>query len=182
MYVVKLSSGNWGTPVICDFWPLVCQSVCVILLGLLSTACGLCKNLCVQWTLVLYTNSLGVKKVCIFNKRLFHNSLYITETRLQLTKITKYIYKESFYFGTRKITVIMRVFFIYNESPLKQSNESIRDGRVQILIWFPTFLLFTKAHFQTLNALKSTSFQAFQIISDIFSDALTPGLYSGTSL
>ena len=30
------------------------------------------------------------------------------------------------------------------------------------------FLLFTKPHFQTLNALNSTSFQAFQIISDFF--------------
>ena len=44
-----------------------------------------------------------------------------------------------------------------------------RDVRVQILIWFQTFLLFTKPHFQTFNSLKSTSFQAFQIISD-FSD------------
>ena len=39
-----------------------------------------------------------------------------------------------------------------------------RDVRVQILIWFQT-LLFTKPHFQTFNALKSTS---FQIISDFF--------------
>ena len=44
-----------------------------------------------------------------------------------------------------------------------------RDVRVQILIWFQTFLLFTKPHFQTLNALESTSFQAFQI-----TDALRP--------
>ena len=41
-----------------------------------------------------------------------------------------------------------------------------RDVRVQILIWFQTFLLFTKPHFQTFNALKSTSFQAFQIITE----------------
>ena len=31
------------------------------------------------------------------------------------------------------------------------------------------FLIFTKPHFQTFNALKSTSFQSFQIISDFFS-------------
>ena len=50
-----------------------------------------------------------------------------------------------------------------------------RDVRVQILIWFQTFLLFAKPHFQTFDALKSTSSQAFQIISDFFfSDALTP--------
>ena len=43
---------------------------------------------------------------------------------------------------------------------------------------FQTFLLFTKPHFQTFNALKSTSFQAFQIISDFFlTDALTPLLH-----
>ena len=38
-------------------------------------------------------------------------------------------------------------------------------------------MLFTKPHFQTFNALKSTSFQAFQIISVFFrllTDALTP--------
>ena len=53
-----------------------------------------------------------------------------------------------------------------------------RDVRVQILIWFQTFLLFTKSKFQTFNALKSTSFlQAFQINSDLrlfLTDALTP--------
>ena len=52
----------------------------------------------------------------------------------------------------------------------------IRDVRVQILIWFQTFLLFTKPHFQTFNTvwmhLKSTSFQAFQIISDFLSQML----------
>ena len=48
-----------------------------------------------------------------------------------------------------------------------------RDVRVQILIWFQTFLLFTKPHFQTFNALKSTSFQTFQIISDFFSQAIS---------
>ena len=37
----------------------------------------------------------------------------------------------------------------------------IRDVRVQILIWFRTILLSTKPIFQTFNALKSTSFQAF---------------------
>ena len=47
-----------------------------------------------------------------------------------------------------------------------------RDVRVQILIWFQTFLLFTKLHFQTSNALKSTS-QAFQIISYFFRLFLT---------
>ena len=51
-----------------------------------------------------------------------------------------------------------------------------RDVRVLILIWFQTFLLFTKPHFQTFNALKSTSFQAFQIIADFLTDALTPVL------
>ena len=48
-----------------------------------------------------------------------------------------------------------------------------RDVRLQILIWFQTFLLFTKCHFQTFNALKSTSFQAFQIISEDFRLFLT---------
>ena len=46
------------------------------------------------------------------------------------------------------------------------------DVRVQILIWFQTLLL-TKPRFQTVNALKSTTLQAYQIISDFFSDALT---------
>ena len=45
--------------------------------------------------------------------------------------------------------------------------------RVQILISFQTFLLFTTPHFQTFDALKSTSFQAFQIISDFFSQMLS---------
>ena len=40
------------------------------------------------------------------------------------------------------------------------------------------FLLFTKSHFQTFNALKSTSFRTFQIISNFFrlflTDALIP--------
>ena len=40
--------------------------------------------------------------------------------------------------------------------------------RVQSFLWFQTFLLFTKPHFQTFNALKSTSFQVFQIISHFF--------------
>ena len=40
------------------------------------------------------------------------------------------------------------------------------DVRVQILIWFQTFLLFKKPNFQTFIALKITSLQAFQIISD----------------
>ena len=39
------------------------------------------------------------------------------------------------------------------------------DVRVQILIWFQTCLLFTKPHFQTSSALKSTSFSG---ISDHF--------------
>ena len=46
----------------------------------------------------------------------------------------------------------------------------------QILIWFQTILLITKPHFQTwcsLNRLKSTSFQAFQIILDFFSQMLS---------
>ena len=38
--------------------------------------------------------------------------------------------------------------------------------RFRFVIWFQTFLLFTKPHFQTFNALKSTSFQAFQTFSD----------------
>ena len=54
--------------------------------------------------------------------------------------------------------------------------------RVQILIWFQTFLLFKKSHDQTINELlKDISFQAFQIISDFFrhclTDALTPLLF-----
>ena len=48
-----------------------------------------------------------------------------------------------------------------------------RDVRVQIFIWFQTFLLFTKPLFQTFNALKSTSIQAFQNISDFFSQTLS---------
>ena len=52
----------------------------------------------------------------------------------------------------------------------EEKKTKYRDVRVQILIWFQTFLLFTKPHFQTFNALKSTYmyFQAFQIISDFF--------------
>ena len=50
---------------------------------------------------------------------------------------------------------------------------SSRDATVQILILVQTLLLFTKPHFQTFNALKSTSFQAFQIISDAFSQTLS---------
>ena len=42
--------------------------------------------------------------------------------------------------------------------------------RVHILIWFQNCLLFTKPHFQTFNALKSTS---FQIILDFFSQTLS---------
>ena len=46
------------------------------------------------------------------------------------------------------------------------------------MLEFRLFLLFTKPHFQTLNALKSTSFQAFQIILYFFrlllTDAFTP--------
>ena len=47
------------------------------------------------------------------------------------------------------------------------------------------FLLFTKPHLETFNALKSTSFQAFQISSDFFrlflTDALTPLVLQMTS-
>ena len=50
-----------------------------------------------------------------------------------------------------------------------QLSFNYRDVKVQILIWFQTFLLFTKPHYQTFNALKSTSFQAFQTFSDFFS-------------
>ena len=61
-----------------------------------------------------------------------------------------------------------------------------RDVRVQISIWFQTFLLFTKPHFQTFSALKGTSFQAFQIISDFFrlflTDALTPLAFTSLAL
>ena len=53
----------------------------------------------------------------------------------------------------------------------------LRDVRVEILIWFQTYLLFTKPHFQTFNALKSTTFQAFQIISDFFSQTLSHPWY-----
>ena len=56
---------------------------------------------------------------------------------------------------------------------------SNRDVRVRILIWFQTFFLFTKPHFQTFNAVwmhwkAHVSFQAFQIISDFLTDALAP--------
>ena len=50
---------------------------------------------------------------------------------------------------------------------------TVGDWRVKILIWFKTVLLFTKSHFQTFNALKSTSFQAFQTFSDFFSQTLS---------
>ena len=56
---------------------------------------------------------------------------------------------------------------------LNMFKQIFRDVRVQILIWFQTFLLFTiEPHFQTFNALKITSFQAFQIISNFFSQTL----------
>ena len=51
----------------------------------------------------------------------------------------------------------------------------IRDVRVQILNLISDLFVHQKPHFQTFNALKSTSFQPFQIISDLFlTDALTP--------
>ena len=61
-----------------------------------------------------------------------------------------------------------------------KAGQVCRDVRVQILSWFQTFLLFTNPHFQTFNALKSTSFQAYQIIPDFFSQTL-PG-YGTTSI
>ena len=53
------------------------------------------------------------------------------------------------------------------------TNKINRDVRVQISVWFQTLLLFRKPNFQTFNALKSTCFQAFQIISDFFSQMLS---------
>ena len=41
------------------------------------------------------------------------------------------------------------------------------------LIFRPFFLLFRKPHVQTFYALKSSSFQAFQIVSDFFSQMLS---------
>ena len=51
-----------------------------------------------------------------------------------------------------------------------------RDVRVQILIWFQTFLLFAKSHFQTFNALKThlcRHFILFQTFSNFFSYTLS---------
>ena len=50
---------------------------------------------------------------------------------------------------------------------IKKSNWLLtRD--VRVLFFFLSFSLFTKPHFQTFNALQSTSFQLFQITSDFF--------------
>ena len=59
---------------------------------------------------------------------------------------------------------------------ISQTFACIRDMRVQILIWFHTFLRFAKPCCLNSNALKSTSFQAFQIISDFFRLFLTDAL------
>ena len=66
----------------------------------------------------------------------------------------------------------------FNPCGYQKSKQSIcRDGKVQILIWFQTFLALHNTLFSdfscSLNALKSTSFEAFQIISDFFSQMLS---------
>ena len=60
----------------------------------------------------------------------------------------------------------------WNFSTLQFKNVTCWDVRVQILIRFQTFLLFTKPYFQTFNAvgmLLKAYVQAFQIILDVFS-------------
>ena len=66
-------------------------------------------------------------------------------------------------------------------SPKKNLNkeQGCESSDFNLISRFCFFWLYTKLHFQTfwcsLNALKSTSFQAFQIISDLFlTDILTP--------
>ena len=52
-----------------------------------------------------------------------------------------------------------------------------RDVRVQILIWFQTFLLFTKPHFQTFNAVwmhwKAHLYRYFRLFQTFFSQMLS---------
>ena len=49
-----------------------------------------------------------------------------------------------------------------------------RDVKDPVLTWVQTFFMLHKPPFQTLNALKSNSFQAFQIVLRLLTDALTP--------
>ena len=81
--------------------------------------------------------------------------------------------RSKFWGGVRLLRPPLDPPVLYVDVPGGEYSVHIRDVRVQILTWFQTFLLFTKPHFQTFNALKSTSFQAFQIISDFFSQMLS---------
>ena len=68
----------------------------------------------------------------------------------------------------------LATFFLYNDVFKFYLIHVYRDVKDPVLTWFQTFLCFTNPPFQTLNALKSTSFQAFKIVFRLLTDALTP--------